>query len=676
VAAGLAYLNGRYGVVSDLEFIYSYLDSQIGSALAEKHDQLNLFYVLETHAQSSRAHHPFILFNGRSWTYKQVYETSLKYGTWLKSRDVKKDEIVAMDFMNSEVFVFIWFGLWSIGAKPAFINYNLTGKPLLHTIRTSTARLVLVDQHAKDNFSEKVMVEHGFAARPSEEGRTQVRQASYRFDSDSSEIPAAIKERAGAPTVQNPTGEPTSLSSRRRLEIVFFDEGLEGHINSLDPIRLPNSERSGQKRDGMALLIYTSGTTGLPKPAVAGWGKTNAGGRFVRSWLPLKKNDIMYTAMPLYHSAASMLGLCATLRAGTTLALSQKFGHKTFWPEVRATKATIIQYVGETCRYLQSAPESPLDKEHNVHTAFGNGLRPDIWQPFKDRFGIKTICELYAATEAPGGIFNHSANSFSAGAIGKTGALASVLMGSATAFVRMQEDSADPVRDPKTGLCQMVGCEEPGEVLYKLDAANISAKFQGYFGNDKATTSKVLRDVKTKGDAYFRSGDLIKWDKENRYWFVDRIGDTFRWKAENVSTAEVAAVVGTHESVHEANVYGVQIPNHDGRAGCAALLLKNGDSEKETDGPLTLPHAQTLKSLADHSKKGLPAFAVPLFLRVTKAFEITGTNKQQKFVLQKEGIDVEKIEQSGDVLYWLKDGTYERFTKKDLERIQGGQVKL
>jgi acyl-CoA synthetase (AMP-forming)/AMP-acid ligase II len=674
-AAGLAYLDGRYGISDDLSFISNYISGQIGSARAAKHDQLNIFYVLEEHAQSSRAHHPFILFNGRSWTYKQVYETSLKYGTWLKTRDVKKDEIVAMDFMNSELFVFVLFGLWSIGAKPALINYNLTGKPLFHTIRTSTARLVLVDQDSKDNFSEEVMQEHGFAPRPSE-GRSQSNRASYRFDSESSEVPASIKERAGAPTVENPTGEPTSLSPRRKLEIVFFDEGLEAHIGSLDSKRLPNSERGGQKPESMAMLIYTSGTTGLPKPAVMSWTKITVTGRFVHGWLPLKKNSIMYTAMPLYHSSASILGLCATLRAATTLALSKKFSHKTFWPEVRASKATIIQYVGETCRYLQSAPESPLDKKHNVITAFGNGLRPDVWQPFKDRFGIQTICEFYAATEAPAAMFNRSTNSFSAGAIAKNGILATALMGSSMTLIRMEQDSADPLRDPKTGLCQIADYEEPGELLYKLDAANISARFQGYFGNNKATSSKVLRDVKKKGDAYFRSGDLMKWDKENRFWFVDRIGDTFRWKAENVSTAEVAAVVGTHEAVHEANVYGVQIPNHDGRAGCAALLLKNGEGEKEADGPLALPHAQTLKSLAEHSKKGLPTFAVPLFLRVTRALEITGTNKQQKHVLQKEGIDVEKIEQNGDVLFWLKDGTYERFTKKDLERIQGGQVRL
>lgn len=590
---------------------------------------------------------------------------------------MQKDEIVAMDFVNSDVFIWVWFGLWSIGAKPAFINYNLAGNPLLHTIRTSTARLILVDQDAKDNFSEEVMAEHGFAPRPSEDGLPEGRQANYGFDSDPSLIPLAIRNRTGAPAPQDQTSEDVSSTSRK-LEIIFFDEGLEEHILSLAPARLPNSERGNQKRDSMAMLIYTSGTTGLPKPAVMGWGKINTSGRFVAGWAPLKKNDIMYTSMPLYHSSASVLGVCATLRAGTTICLSKKFSHKTFWPEVRASRATIVHYVGETCRYLLSAPKSPLDKEHDVHTAFGNGLRPDVWQPFKDRFNIATICEFYSATEAPAGMFNRSTNSFSAGAIGKNGTLTTLLLGSTLAIIRMDPESEppEPLKDPKTGLCQIADWNEPGELLYKLDAANISAKFQGYFGNNKATNSKILRDVKKKGDAYFRSGDLMKWDDENRFWFVDRIGDTFRWKAENVSTAEVAEVIGKHDLIEEANIYGVLVPGHDGRAGCAALVLKKGDGKTEDDGALALPHAQTLKSLADHVKKDLPSFAVPLFLRITKNMHTTGTNKQQKHVLQKDGIEVEKVEESGDALFWLKEGTYKRFTKRDLERIQGGQVRL
>ncbi|KAF2709587.1 acetyl-CoA synthetase-like protein [Pleomassaria siparia CBS 279.74] len=642
-AAGLAYINARHGLFEDLGFLSRFISSNISTDRLEKRDELSLFYVLEEHAQSS-PNHPFIICNGKTWTYAQSYEIVLKYGTWLKSRGVVKDEIVAMDFVNSEIFIWIWLGLWSIGAKPAFINYNLTGKSLIHTIRTSTARLVLVDQHGKDNFSEHVMAEHGFVARPSEESLPG-RHANYGFDRDPSQVPSVIeKSRTGAVVPQGQTSAHVSapIQTRRKLEIVFFDQALESHIFSLAPTRLPNSERSGQKRSGMAMLIYTSGTTGLPKPAVMSWGKIHTSGNTVKGWIPLKKNDIMYTAMPLYHSSAAVLCVAATIRAGSTFALGRKFSHSTFWPDVRASKATIIQYVGETCRYLLSAPESPLDKDHNVRIALGNGLRPDVWQPFKDRFNIKTVCEFYAATEAPIGFFNRNTNNFSTGAIGRQGTLVAALMGRQVALVRMdpESDPPEPLRDLDTGLCQIANGDEPGEMLYELDPKDISAKFQGYFGNDKATKSKILRNVKAKGDAYFRSGDLMKWDEENRIWFLDRTGDTFRWKAENVSTAE-------------------------------------GDGKTDVSGaPLALPSAQSLKHLADHLKKALPGFAVPLFLRVTKTMQTTGTNKQQKHLLQKDGIEIDVVEASGDALFWLKEGTYQRFTRKDLDKIRGGQVRL
>lgn len=338
---------------------------------------------------------------------------------------------------------------------------------------------------------------------------------------------------------------------------------------------------------------------------------------------------------------------------------------------MRASKATIIQYVGETCRYLHSAPPSPLDKQHHVRAAFGNGLRPDVWEAFKSRFGIQTIYEFYSATEAPSGLFNKSSNGFSAGAFARAGSLANLIMGPTLPIVRMDPESSppEPLRSPTTGLCQVCDWNEPGELLFKLDAANIKKKFQGYWGNSKATSSKILRDVKTKGDAYFRSGDLVKRDTEGRWYFIDRIGDTFRWKAENVSTAEVADTLGKHADIEEANVYGVQVPNHDGRAGCAAVILKTGTKE---------PSASTLKSLAEHAQKNLPTFAVPLWLRFTKEMHTTGTNKQQKHLFQKDGINVDAVEKQGDVLFWMdpETKTYVRFTGKQLERVETGAVRL
>jgi acyl-CoA synthetase (AMP-forming)/AMP-acid ligase II len=381
------------------------------------------------------------------------------------------------------------------------------------------------------------------------------------------------------------------------------------------------------------------------------------------------KNDIVYTSMPLYHSSASVLGACAVLRAGSTICLSKKFSHKTFWPEIRSSHATILHYVGETCRYLLSAPPSSLDKQHKIRAAFGNGLRPDVWEPFKQRFGIETIFEFYAATEAPGGLFNRSTNSFSSGAIARNGSLGNLLMSRKLTLVRMDpnSDPPEPLRDPVTGLCEISDYNENGELLGKLDAANIKDGFQGYYGNEKATNSKIIRDVKEKGDAYFRSGDLMRWDDEGRFWFVDRIGDTFRWKAENVSTAEVSEAVGKHPAVAEANVYGVSVPGHDGRAGCAAVVFEQGVGEVND---------KLLQELAQHVKKELPAFAVPVWIRVTREMQLTGTNKQQKVELQKEGIDPQVMGEKGDVLYWLRDGTYRRFTMEDLKSIEGGNVKL
>ena len=616
-------------------------------------DQLNLFYELESHAQSSRANHPWIIFQGNTWTYAQAYEIVLRYGVWLGSKGVNKDDIVAMDFVNSEVFIWIWFGLWSIGARPAFINYNLTGKPLVHTIKTSTAKLVLVDENGKDKFNDDTLKEHGLTRTDCAD------KVEYSFELEDSDTPQSVKKHAQA----------SEAATERKIEIIFFDDALTSHILTQPATRFPDSFRSGQKPTSMAMLIYTSGTTGLPKPAVVAWSRAGGAGNFAATWMGLK-NDTLYTSMPLYHSSASILGVCAVLRKGCTIALSQKFSHKTFWPEIRASNATILHYVGETCRYLLSAPPSPLDKQHKLRAAFGNGLRPDIWEPFKERFGIETIYEFYAATEAPGALFNCSTNPFSTGAIGHFGTLANTILSQELCLVRMdpESDPPAPARDPKTGLCKVCEYNEPGELLTKLEADNIDKGFSGYYGNAKATNSKIIRDVKKKGDAYFRSGDLMRWDAQGRVWFVDRLGDTFRWKAENVSTAEVSEVLGKHAAVAEANVYGVQVPRHDGRAGCAAIIFR--------DQPGSVPADHVLKSLADHVKKQLPCFAVPIWIRAMKEMQLTGTNKQQKHLLQKDGIDPEVVEKEGDFLFWLKDGAYARFTKADLERIEGEGVKL
>lgn len=340
-----------------------------------------------------------------------------------------------------------------------------------------------------------------------------------------------------------------------------------------------------------------------------------------------------------------------------------------FWPEVRESKATVIQYVGETCRYLLAAPPQidpvtgeNLDLKNNVRIAFGNGLRPDIWNRFKERFGIEAIAEFYAATEGSGGCWNFSRNDFSKGAIGRVGTLGSLLVNASTKYVELDWETEMPYRDSKTGFCRQVPCGVPGEMLMELDAADIEKKFQGYFNNKSSTEGKIMRNVFKKGDAYFRTGDMISHDLQGRSYFSDRIGDTFRWKSENVSTNEVSEALGNHTSVHEANVYGVELPHHDGRAGCVAIVLAEEPSER------------LMSDLAKHAHAQLPRFAVPLFLRLTKSMVVTGTNKQQKHIVRSQGVDPEKMGE--DELFWLKDGTYVPFGKKDWEELNGGKVRL
>ena len=375
--------------------------------------------------------------------------------------------------------------------------------------------------------------------------------------------------------------------------------------------------------------------------------------------------------MPLYHSTAILLGFCPVLSLGSTIIIGRKFSNRTFWPEVRESKATIIQYVGETCRYLLAAPPlldpitgKNVDKDHHVRVAYGNGLRPDVWDRFKTRFGIESIAEMYSASEATSASWNFSSNGFSSGSIGRAGTIVNAMLKRKQVLVEVDWEAEVPFRDPKRqNFCKEVERGDPGEVLWKLDPADISALFVGYFGNEKATSGKIMRDVLVKGDAYYRTGDVMRWDKEGRMWFVDRIGDTFRWKSENVSTSEVAEAVGSHPAVVEANVYGVELPNHDGRAGCVAITF-----DREVDGNL-------LSSVAEHVSQTLPKYAVPLFLRVTKDMQTTGTNKQQKHILRSHGVELEKMTE-GDKLYWLNGGSYVEFESKDWENLRAGNVKL
>ena len=265
-----------------------------------------------------------------------------------------------------------------------------------------------------------------------------------------------------------------------------------------DSTPIPESRRENISVESVRSLIYTSGTTGLPKGVVMHTGRELVTGYMVAAYLGLTPDDKMYTCMPLYHGAAH--GLCVTpsIHAGSTVVLGRKFSHKTFWPEVAASKANHIQYVGELCRYLLNGPPNPYERKHNVEVAWGNGMRPDVWEPFRERFNIRIINELYAATDGLGATFNRNAGPFTAHTIGLRGLIWNWKNGNDEVRVKMDVDSEDIMRD-KNGFAVRCGTDEPGQVLHQLTPETLP-RAPNYYNNKGASEKRIITDVFQKGD--------------------------------------------------------------------------------------------------------------------------------------------------------------------------------
>jgi acyl-CoA synthetase (AMP-forming)/AMP-acid ligase II len=381
------------------------------------------------------------------------------------------------------------------------------------------------------------------------------------------------------------------------------------------------------------------------------------------------------------HGACHGLCISPCIGRGAAVVLSRKFSHRTFWPEVHRSGATHLQYVGELCRYLVNAPPGPLDRGHQVRVAWGNGMRPDVWEAFRERFGIETIHELYAATDGLGFETNPNRGDFSRGAIAVRGPLWHLLNGRNERRVRVDPDTQEVLRGPD-GLAIEAHVGEPGEMISRIDPKEPDTGVPTYYGNHGAVVKRRLADVFQKGDLWYRSGDLMRLDADGRLFFVDRLGDTFRWKSENVSTNEVSDVVSEFPEIAEANVYGVLVPNSDGRAGCAAIVPIEGVQVNPKPGT-GLP--LDFRGLAEHCLSRLPRYAVPIFIRVVRELEYTGTMKLRKGRLRSEGVDLDEIEKSAkekgeevDLMYWLPPGgsEYVPFGKREFQDLKGGAVKL
>ncbi|KAI8941328.1 long-chain fatty acid transporter fat1 [Plenodomus lindquistii] len=609
-----AYLNAKYHIAHDIENgpgglsptqdVVDYLTKRA----TEK--RVLTYHVFEEHVKK-QPNHPFLIFEGKTWTYKQFHEAVLRVANWLMNDlGVEVQEVVALDGGNSPEYLMLWFALDGIGAIMSFINWNLTGAGLVHCAKICKARYLITDTDVKNNV---------------EPCRTELEELN--------------------------------------IKIQYYTPSTLADLKDLTPI--PASHQEGITVESVRSLIYTSGTTGLPKGVMMGTGRDLVTGYSVAKYLKLTPKDRMYTCMPLYHGAAH--GLCTTpmVHAGGTIALGRKFSHKTFWPEVAASEANIVQYVGELCRYLLNGPPNPYERKHKVQVAWGNGMRPDVWEPFRERFGISIINELYAATDGLGASFNRNAGPFTANAIGLRGLLWNWRSSDQEVRVKMDIDTEDIMRD-QNGFAIRCGVNEPGQVLHRLTPETVASS-PGYYNNEGATQNRRITDVFKKGDMWFKSGDMMRQDKDGRVFFVDRLGDTFRWKSENVSTNEVADMLGKFPQIAETNVYGVLVPGYDGRAGAASIVMADGVSEANFD----------FQGLARYARAVLPGYAVPLFLRVTPELEYTGTLKIQKGRLKSEGVDPDRITGS-DHLYWLPPSSdrYLPFGNKEWEAIKDKSVRL
>ncbi|KAK7057005.1 hypothetical protein SK128_012334 [Halocaridina rubra] len=365
-------------------------------------------------------------------------------------------------------------------------------------------------------------------------------------------------------------------------------------------------------------------------------------------------DDIIYDPLPLYHTAGGMLGVGQSLLYGCSAVIRVKFSASKYWADACKYGATAGQYIGEICRYLLSAPEKPEDKNHKIRIMFGNGLRPTIWEDFQKRFAIPKICEFYGSTEGNTNIINMDGRP---GAVG----FVSVLIPSVypVALLKIDEETREIVRDAN-GMCIRCQPGEAGEFIGKIVKNDPVRDFHGY-ADEKATAKKIVRDVFVKGDYAFLSGDILVMDHEGYLYFKDRTGDTFRWKGENVATSEVENVISKVANDTDIVVYGVEIPGAEGRAGMAAILDENNSLD------LNRLYAVVMKSL--------PSYARPLFVRIVKELEKTGTYKLKKVKLQEAGFNPNTIE---DKLYFIdnKQKTYVPLDNELYAKIISGEARV
>ena len=542
---------------------------------------------------------PALLFEDQRWTYAEFNAWANRLAHALRRAGVKPGQVVGLLMENHAATLACVAALAKLGAVAGMLNPGLRGDALRHSVRAMAPARLAVAGECVEAFADL----RGDWSGPA--------PFWLRGHGDGA-CPPGWDDLAGLAE----RSSKANLASAREVEL-----------------------------SAPLFYILTSGTTGMPKASVMShrrWLRSMAG--MGNLGLRLKAGEVLYCALPLYHNNALTVSWSVALGCGAALALDRKFSASRFWDRARHYDARGFSYIGELCRYLLAQPPSPRDREHGVTSCIGNGLRPEIWQAFKQRFGLERICEFYGASEG-NMVFVNVFN------VDETTGYCPF----AFKVVECDLDTAQPRRDARGRLAEVA----KGGVGLLLTEVTDSAPFDGYT-DARASEGKLVRDGFAQGDCWFNTGDLVRDQGWRHIQFVDRLGDTFRWKGENVATTEVEAVLRAAPGVQDCTAYGVAVPNADGRAGCAAIRL-----EGALDGV----------ALAAHLSAQLPAYAVPVFLREVAAIETTATFKARKQALREDGVDPARVADPVHVLLDRARG-YEPLTAALWEDLRQGRLRL
>ncbi|MBD3647225.1 MAG: long-chain-acyl-CoA synthetase [Pseudomonadales bacterium] len=532
-----------------------------------------------------------LLHEGSQVTWRELNERANRVARALEARGIGRGDCVSLFMQNRIEFVETMLGICKLGAVAGLINTNLTRHPLVHCINLIDSKVCVFGEEQVEALNE-VRDELSLA-----DG------SDYLFVRD-----------AGVDPVPNWAIE------------------LDSTDTTINDDNLPITSEIEMRET--AWYVFTSGTTGLPKAAVISHKRIVPTGMMMADLLlRIDSNDRMYNCLPLYHATGLMVGLGAAFHAGASTVIRRKLSVQAFWDDIRKYNCTSFVYIGEFIRYLMSVEEKSTDKDNPVRTIVGNGLRPDIWMDFKRRFDIERIGEFYGASEGNGGFANVFNKDCTVG------------LGIAPVTLIKYDVASDEIIRNEDGLCEEVADGEPGLLLIKVTE---KSQFEGYTSKE-ATSKKLVKNVLEEGDEYFNTGDVMKTVDvgftfgQKHYQFVDRIGDTFRWKSENVATNEVSEIINRFPGIIFSNVYGVEIPGTDGRAGMAAIVFREGVDVNDFD----------MEGFSQHVRDNLPSYARPIYLRILKELPTTTTHKLQKNDLRDQAFHLDKVP---DQLFVMKPG--------------------